>query len=292
MILFVIFAIYLAEVHSGYVGITSGTCASNGYDDIMDLAECKTAAIEVGFVGENAKVPSRQSENDRPHGCRRQTFGPALWINDKPKSPTKASKVHSVVCRVFVQGPKTGCEPGYVQPKTAEECKALAEASNIRYWGGAGHRSGADPRGCIYRTPDRDIYFNTHETGSTKRGDRRTVCVREKPWDNCMMDALIQFCKTQSVRKHSPRYFDGQWRCFDGVDNTNLATQCLNAAGEWISCPALVGRKFSRNKAMLQVIQDNMYCLEEDGSISEAMQRNVLLKKQNAALQKLLQKMD
>jgi len=81
--------------------------------------------------------------------------------------------------KAFVQGPKTGCEFGYVQPATAEECQAVAQANGVKYWGGggAGHSSAADPRGCIYRTPDRDIYFNTHSTGSTNRGDRRTVCV-------------------------------------------------------------------------------------------------------------------
>ena len=65
----------------------------------MDVAECKAAAIEVGFVGGNANDPHRQTENDRPHGCRRQTFGPPLWINDKPNSPTRASNVHNVVCK-------------------------------------------------------------------------------------------------------------------------------------------------------------------------------------------------
>jgi hypothetical protein len=82
------------------------------------------------------------------------------------------------LCNAFVQGPKTGCPPGYAQPKSAEHCKLVAQASNVRYWGGAGHSSSADPRGCIYRTPDKDIYFNTHIRGSTSRNDRRTVCVK------------------------------------------------------------------------------------------------------------------
>jgi len=80
---------------------------------------------------------------------------------------------------VFVKGPKTGCESGYVQPETAEDCRAVAEANNVRYWGGAGHSSDADPQGCIYRIPDNDIYFNTHSTGSTDRNDRKTVCVKD-----------------------------------------------------------------------------------------------------------------
>jgi len=111
-------------VDVGYAGITSGTCASNGYSDIMDVAECKAAAIEVGFVGGNANDPHRQTENDRPHGCRRQTFGPPLWINDKPNSPTRASNVHSVVCKAA----DLGCGPGNPGPSGCDnQCGSTAE---------------------------------------------------------------------------------------------------------------------------------------------------------------------
>merc|ERR1719373_1268571 len=113
-------------VHNGYVGITSGTCASNGYFDILDEAECRFAAIEVGFVGENANYPEHQTEDDRPHGCRRQTFGPALWINDKPNSPTTASDVHSVVCKAECSlNEASGCEKcahvAWAQGKTVKD---------------------------------------------------------------------------------------------------------------------------------------------------------------------------
>merc|ERR1711981_1424730 len=83
---------------------------------------------------------------------------------------------------VMVQGPKTGCEGGYHQPATWEECQAVASVEGIHYWGGSGHSSGADPAGCIYRTPDQDVYFNTHATGSTNRNDRKTICVKEITW--------------------------------------------------------------------------------------------------------------
>jgi len=89
------------EKGSTYVAITSGNCASHGFEDIMDVAECRSAAIETAITGENTNTPHRQTENDRPHGCRRQTFGPALWINDKPNSPTMASTVHTVVCKAM-----------------------------------------------------------------------------------------------------------------------------------------------------------------------------------------------
>jgi len=146
-----------------------------GYMQPQSAADCKTIAEANGvrYWGGNG----HRSGAD-PRGCIYRTPDQDIYFNTHNKGSTNRGDRRTVCVQAFVQGPKTGCEPGYVQPKTAEECKALAEASNTRYWGGAGHRSGADPRGCIYRTPDRDIYFNTHETGSTNRGDRRTVCVR------------------------------------------------------------------------------------------------------------------
>merc|ERR1712136_724569 len=105
-------------------------------------------------------------------------------VRDIHLAPTHVDASTELLTMTFTSTPtkqaqRTGTtgELSAYKPQTAEECKALAEASNIRYWGGAGHSSGADPRGCIYRTPDKDIYFNTHKTGSTNRGDRRTVCV-------------------------------------------------------------------------------------------------------------------
>ena len=81
-----------------------------------------------------------------------------------------------------MKGPKTGCTSGYIQPETAEDCGFVAEANNVRYnpRGCAKCASDADPKGCIYRTVDKDIYFNAHEIGSTHRNDRQTVCIKGK----------------------------------------------------------------------------------------------------------------
>jgi len=100
------------------------------------------------------------------------TYNPTLEPTINPTASPTADPTAG-----FVQGPKTGCKTGTKQPTTAQECREVAIANGVRYWGGNGHSSGADPKGCIYRTPDKDIYFNTHSTGSTSRGDRRTVCV-------------------------------------------------------------------------------------------------------------------
>jgi len=146
-----------------------------GYMQPSSAEDCKTIAAANGIRYWGGA--GHRSGAD-PRGCIYRTPDKDIYFNTHKTGSTNRGDRRTVCVQAFVQGPKTGCEPGYVQPKTAEECKALAEASNIRYWGGAGHRSGADPRGCIYRTPDKDIYFNTHQTGSTNRGDRRTVCVR------------------------------------------------------------------------------------------------------------------
>jgi len=76
----------------------------------------------------------------------------------------------------YSRGPKTGCEDNSIQVANPSECEQAAQALNVRYWGGSGHSSGADPKGCIYRIPDKDIYFNTHSTGSLGRNDRQLIC--------------------------------------------------------------------------------------------------------------------
>merc|ERR1712223_1738924 len=145
-----------------------------GYKQPTSAEECKeiAAANSVRYWG-----GAGHSSNADPRGCIYRTPDNDVYFNTHQTGSTNRDDRRTVCVQAFVKGPKEGCESGYIQPQTAEACKALAEASNIRYWGGAGHSSGADPRGCIYRTPDKDIYFNTHNTGSTNRGDRRTVCV-------------------------------------------------------------------------------------------------------------------
>jgi hypothetical protein len=99
----------------------------------MDVAECRSAAIQTAITGENTNTPHRQTENDRPHGCRRQTFGPALWINDKPNSPTMASTVHTVVCKAMqaaaeniVESPKCSIN-GFWRPDRFHYVQTITE---------------------------------------------------------------------------------------------------------------------------------------------------------------------
>jgi len=147
-----------------------------GFVQPTSAEDCKEIAVANGIRYWGGKGHSSGAD---PRGCIFRTPDQDVYFNTHSTGSTNRGDRQTVCVEVFVQGPKTGCEPGYHQPQTAEECEAIAHSGNIRYWGGAGHSSGADPRGCIYRTPDKDVYFNTHETGSTNRGDRRTVCVRD-----------------------------------------------------------------------------------------------------------------
>ena len=76
----------------------------------------------------------------------------------------------------IVFGTISTCPNGMVQIDTWEECEEAASIMGKRYWGGTGHSSSQDPPQCIYRTPDNDMYFNTHGTGSYHRSDRLQVC--------------------------------------------------------------------------------------------------------------------
>jgi len=172
---------YACECVPGYEGVncgididecTSNPCQNGGtcHDDVNAFTcECVN-----GYVGNNCEI-----DFDECASSPCQNGGTCHdRINSFTCSCVAGYKGNNCEIEVFVWGPKTGCESGYVQPATAEDCRAVAEASNVLYWGGAGHSSDADPQGCIYRTPDNDIYFNTHSTGSTDRNDRRTVCVK------------------------------------------------------------------------------------------------------------------
>ena len=79
--------------------MTSGGPPSEGYEDILDPAECTKAAIALGLVKASTGPAHVQNESDRPYGCRMQTFGPPMWVNTKQNSPTSPSTTHQVIRR-------------------------------------------------------------------------------------------------------------------------------------------------------------------------------------------------
>jgi len=170
---------------NGYVIITSGTCTSKGYFDVMDTDECKNAAVAVGLVSSSAQKPARQSENDRPHGCRRQTFGQPLWINDKVNSPTEASTTHSVVCSTvntndyyyLKMNDGESCSDGRITGESA--CIQAAAALGYVYsnsWYGP-----TDVVGCIHANDGRNkMYFNTALTATGHNPRYAEVCAKDR----------------------------------------------------------------------------------------------------------------
>merc|ERR1719230_1987706 len=67
--------------------------------DILNPSACVLSAQALGRSRGGDEAYS-QSEGDRPHGCRVQTFGPPLWVNDRASSKAKSSDVHQLFCRM------------------------------------------------------------------------------------------------------------------------------------------------------------------------------------------------
>ena len=84
-----------------YIALTKGKampCQNLARRDILDDAECKLAAISLRLVDSKILV-ARQSELDRPFGCRVQGHG-GLWINTKQNSPMVPTEYHQVICKM------------------------------------------------------------------------------------------------------------------------------------------------------------------------------------------------
>jgi len=165
----------------------ANSCEAVGMTTITTTSRC-AEAISTLDLAENVDASDITVTEyyDRKDGCIWHAVGKEATLfsgSTRQDQPCNYRGYAGCVCAnaqtALVKGPKEGCESGYVQPATPEDCQAVAEANNVRYWGGMGHSSSADPQGCIYRIPDNDIYFNTHSKGSTNRNDRNTVCVKE-----------------------------------------------------------------------------------------------------------------
>merc|ERR1719219_1063973 len=236
-----------ADPTAGFVQGPKTGCKT-GTKQPTTAQECREVAIANGvrYWGGNG-----HSSGADPKGCIYRTPDKDIYFNTHSTGSTSRGDRRTVCVPIpqsFVQGPKTGCIPGTKQPTTAQECREVAIANGVRYWGGNGHSSGADPKGCIYRTPDKDIYFNTHSTGSTSRGDRRTVCVaipqRACTEELCASRAAEMDLPFQSVHKSNgaPRgcvmYREGVAWVRNCVNHPNCGTTNCNGCEVIAACPA------------------------------------------------------
>jgi len=87
------------DAHYKVVKYGVNACEAQGLENILNKFECTRAAKALNIVGSNTGPAAVQSENDRPYGCRKQTFGPPMWLNTKKNSPTAASNTHQVICK-------------------------------------------------------------------------------------------------------------------------------------------------------------------------------------------------
>jgi len=283
---------FLNEVHKdtcsnkGCNGCCGSTCSwISNYCSESTVAECPIGYKQIGTLSENNDVGGSgmgqtQEESiedcqalcESTEGCVAFMYGGPSIVHDSKlcelsntATPNNSWGSNFRFCQslAFVKGPKTGCQSGYFQPTTAEECKNVAEANNVHYWGGAGHSSGADPVGCIYRTPDQDIYFNTHSTGSTNRNDRKTVCIKF-PFEFALIDGApnsledpaevvnpdstqqigeVQCCKSDGTcSRRSPWDSNSNSDCISGNNNASKYSllqaldMCGSLGSEWSLC--------------------------------------------------------
>lgn len=182
-------------------------CPSNGRWTVWSKPrQCLTRMVGKRYIGGNPLLTGgtwvARNDNDDGEDCERQCeqnprcnaweFG--SWHNrfycanwEKTASGRWADSPNRLAAgecskSIFVEGPMTGCEAGYTEPETSQKCAAIAREADIQYsW--LFHRD--YPPGCLYVTSERQIYFNQQSTGSTNRGDIRTVCVKNEACSSC-----------------------------------------------------------------------------------------------------------
>lgn len=76
----------------------------------------------------------------------------------------------------YVKGDKNSneCKQGAIEIETVEECEGAASILGLAFNAYDPVRE-LDPKGCNYRVPDNDVYYNSHDTGSG-HPDRKRIC--------------------------------------------------------------------------------------------------------------------
>lgn len=99
--------------------------------------------------------------------CREDPQAAALLTT---RAPAKEFKFNYVMG----ESDTADCPAGGVPVESSEECAAAAKKLGKIYLG-EGNPAEMDPKGCQFRVPDQDMYWNPHDTGATN-GARQPVC--------------------------------------------------------------------------------------------------------------------
>ena len=82
----------------GYSIVTSGTCASNGFEKITTAADCNAAQNALGLVDQNGDGANTVSQSSRASGCIYSNSLMNIMLNTHSNSNACGSGSHSFVC--------------------------------------------------------------------------------------------------------------------------------------------------------------------------------------------------
>ncbi|CAJ1383663.1 unnamed protein product, partial [Effrenium voratum] len=90
-------------------------------------------------------------------------------------TPTSSEAANGSSPEIGYMIPRADCPKGADQVASLEECIAAAAFLKKKMMSTTPFSAHSDPVGCIYRTTDRDIFFNNHPEGSPNK-ERRPIC--------------------------------------------------------------------------------------------------------------------
>ncbi|CAE7543944.1 unnamed protein product [Symbiodinium natans] len=171
-----------------------------GYEKILTPEDCQAGANsldkafqEAAFEAEsdpkgcNYRITDQDiyfnlHETGAPHHSRQPVCQQSEGAAQSPAapSPTKpaaaADQKESAASAKYVMGETdtNDCPPGSKPLEESAECEAAASSVGKTYIG-EGNPAEMDPKGCQFRVPDQDVYWNTHDTGAPHPA-RQPIC--------------------------------------------------------------------------------------------------------------------
>lgn len=173
---------------------TDTTDCPPGSKAVENDEACRAAATVLGktyyvadFVAEQdpkgcqLRVPDKDVYfNAHEEGSAHSARQPICYEGESVKLSSEPAKTQVPSAAkpggTFTMGePETmDCPPGSGFLSSPEECKAAAGSLDKKFQEAAAIAE-MDPKGCVFRIPDGDVYFNSHDTGSANSA-RQSIC--------------------------------------------------------------------------------------------------------------------
>lgn len=180
-----------------YIMASTGSSACPpGTGPLADHAACRAAA---SFFGIGLAYPDEPHEEERdPSGCVFRVPDQDAYFNSHPAGGARpdrrpicsaaggaaaaaaapsAAAPPAKAAGKFVMGERgsSGCPAGSMPIADLEGCRDAAGFFGKVLIYSEPHEEEKDPRGCVFRVPDQDLYFNSHPQGA-EHDERRPVC--------------------------------------------------------------------------------------------------------------------